>query len=159
MAEYMMLDPGRVDDVGVEAEKRFTIRKVKRCFGVNLTPDEHVFGCERDQLIAFTNVRPDGFHDLIFWKIDLRIQVRQAELATSSAPGGHLDYAESGSLVGEKNAFARSRMFDFDFARQSFAANRLAKQLECVERLAAPFDHAIDAELVIQIGLNNLPTA
>src|SRR6185295_16488952 len=83
----------------------------------------------------------------------------KTELAAAAAAGGHLDYAEGRSLVGEKNALACRWMFDFDLARQSVTANRFAKQLERVHGLAAPFDHAIDAELVIKIGLNDLPAA
>src|SRR6185295_16753650 len=49
------------------------------------------------------------------------------------------------------------RMLDVDLARQVFAANGLMKKSKRVERFAASFDDAIDSELVVHVGLNNLP--
>src|SRR6185369_7324848 len=109
VAEHVLLDPRRVDDVSVKIDKRFAIRKVERRVGVNLTPDEHVFGGERDLLVAFANIGAHGFHDLLFWKIDLRIQIRKTELAAATAAGGHLDHTKRRTLIGEDDAFARSR--------------------------------------------------
>ena len=54
-------------------DKGFAVRKIERRVGVHLSPDEHVFGSERDLLVTVSHVRAYRFHDLIFWKIDLRI--------------------------------------------------------------------------------------
>jgi hypothetical protein len=134
-----------VDDIRVEVDKRFTIRKIERDVGVNLTPDEHVFRSQRDLLVAFAHVRANGLHDLFFRKIDLRVQVREAKLATAAAAGGHFYNAEGGSLIGKENAIAVCGVFYLDFARQVFPRNGFAKEIECIERLAAPFDNAVDS--------------
>src|SRR4030095_15957839 len=153
------LDSGRVDYVRIEFEKRFAIRKIERNVGVDLTPDEHVFGSQRYLLVAFAHVGANGFHDLILRKIDLRIQVGQAELAAATTAGGHLYNSERGSLIGEENAVAICRVFYFDLTREIFAGNGFAKELEGVERLAAPFNNTVDSQLFVEVGLDDLPPA
>ena len=47
VAEHMLLDARRIDDVAVEIEQRFAIRKIERRVRMHLAPDEHVLGRER----------------------------------------------------------------------------------------------------------------
>src|SRR5882724_6946762 len=101
VAEHVLLDPRRVDDVSIQIDERFAIGEVERSVGMHLAPDEHVFGCERDLLVAFAHVGADGSHYLVLRKIDLRIQVRKTELAAAAASCGHLDDAKRSALVGE----------------------------------------------------------
>src|SRR6185369_1065402 len=124
-----------------------------------LTPDEHVFGCERDLFVAVSHVRAHRVHDLVFGKIDLWIQIGNTKLAAPAAACGHLDDAERGARVGKEDLLAIHRMFYFDDARQLLSFDRLSKQLERVSRLAASLDDAIDAQLVVQICLDDLPAA
>src|ERR1700741_1522464 len=105
------------------------------------------------------HVGPDRVHDLVFGKIDLWIQVGNAELAASPATGRHLDHAEGRSCIGKQNCVTLHRMFYFDAARQIFSRDRFSKQVESLGRLTASFDYAIDAQLFVSVGLNDLPAA
>ena len=126
---------------------------------MHLSPDEHVFGGERDLLVAVADVGAHRFHDLVFGKIDLRVQIRHAKLATTPAAGGHLDYAKRRARVGKQDPVAVDRMFDFNSSRQFFALNRFAEKFERVGRLAATFNDAIDTQFFVSIGLDDLPAA
>jgi hypothetical protein len=64
-----------------------------------------------------TYVRPDGFHDLVFGQVDLRIQIGNAELTASSATGRHLDYAERCARIGKENSAGVGWVLDLELAR------------------------------------------
>ena len=110
VAEHVLFDAGRLDDLRVKVEQRFAVREVERRVGVHLPPDEHVLGGQRDLLVAVAHVGADGIHDLVLRHVDLRVEIRQAELAAPAAPGGHLDDAERRALVGKDDALAIVRM-------------------------------------------------
>src|SRR5262245_34853261 len=154
-----MFDAGSVHDFGIQIKKRFAVREVKRRVGVNLSPDEHVFGGERYLFVPLANICADRFHDFTFWHVDLWVQVWYAELAASPASGSHLHHAEGRSLIRKKNSAAVFWMTDFSLARQNFSANRLAEQLKRIDRFAASLDDTIDSEFLKAIGLSNLPAA
>src|SRR5215471_12853998 len=97
----MMFDTWRIDDVSIETNQCFPVRKIERRFGMHLAPNKHVLGRKRDLLISLSYVRSDRFHYLFLRQINLRIQIRQAELATPSAACGHLNNPECRSLVRE----------------------------------------------------------
>ena len=52
VTQHVLLDARRVHDVRIEIDEGFAIREVERRVRVNLSPDEHVFGGERDLLVA-----------------------------------------------------------------------------------------------------------
>ena len=106
MTEHVLFDARRIDDVGVQIDEGLAVREVERCRRVDLTPDEHVFGGQRNLRVAVPDVRANGRHDLLLGEIDLWIQVWHAELTATSAPGGHLDDAEGRPLVGEDDLLA-----------------------------------------------------
>src|SRR6185503_4712082 len=100
----------RVHDVGIKIHQCFAVREIERRVSVDLAPDEHVFGRKRDLLVAVSDVRAYRVHDLVFWKIDLRIQIGHAKLAATSAASGHLDDAERRARVGKEYSLAVQRM-------------------------------------------------
>ena len=126
---------------------------------MHLPPDKHVFGGKRNLLVAVSDVGADGIHDLVFGKIDLRVQIGHAKLATTPAAGCHFDHAESRARVGKEDRLALHRMFDFNLARQFLSLDRLSKKLQRLDRFAAPFDDAIDAQFFVSICLDDLPAA
>ncbi len=128
MAQHVLFDAGRVDDRRIQIKQGFAVGKVKRRFGVNLSPDEHVFGRQTDLFVAVADVGLDGVHDFLFRKINLRIQIGHAELAAASATCGHFNHAKSRAFVGNQQSFAFLGMADFDFARQFFAVDCFVKQ-------------------------------
>ena len=99
------------------------------------------------------------FHDFVFGKVYLRIQVRHAKLATPPAAGSHFHYAEGGARVGKQNALAVQRMFNYDFLRQFFLANRLAKQVQRVGRFTPSVYNAIHTKFFEGVCLSYLPAA
>src|SRR3954451_5778589 len=111
-----MLDARSVHDVGVEIDKRFAVGKVKWRISVHLTPDEHVFGRERDLLVSVANVGAHRLHDLLFWQVDLRIEIRKTKLTAPAAAGCHLDHAKRRARVGKEYSFAIQRVFDFNLS-------------------------------------------
>src|SRR5262249_45322937 len=119
----------------------------------------HVLGGERYLLVALAHIGSNGLHDLVFWQIDLRVEIRQTKLASASTSGCHFDYAEGGAPIWKQNSFARSRVVYFDFTRQIFAANCFAEKIEGVQGFTGALYNTIDAQLIVKIGLNNLPTA
>ena len=92
-------------------------------------------------------------------QIDLRIQIRHAELAAPAAARRHLDDAEGRPLLGKENRVARFRVLDIGAARQRLAAKRHRDELERLLRFAAAFDDAIHAQFLERVGLGDLPTA
>ena len=48
---------------------------------MHLAPDEHVLGGQRDLLVAVADVGADVGEDLVARQIDLRVEIRHAELA------------------------------------------------------------------------------
>src|SRR5205823_5890362 len=109
--------------------------------------------------VPVPHVRADALHDLRLRHVDLRIQIRDAELTAASAAGRHLDDAERGPPFGDENLAALARMADVDPPRQRVAGNRRRKQLQRVGRLRASFDDTVDAEVVPGVGLTDLPSA
>src|SRR6185369_11823838 len=51
------------------------------------------------------------------------------------------------------------RVFDFDAARQLIALDCFAEKLERILGFAASFNHAINAQLLVSVSLDNLPAA
>ncbi len=160
VAEDVMLDAGRVDDGGVEIQQRLAVREIERRVGVHLTPDEHVLGRQRNLVVAVAHVGVHARHDLFLRDVDLRIQVRKAELAAAPAAGRHLDDPEGRALVGHEDLVARPGMADFDLPGQVLAADGAARtELIVSADSARPFDDAVDAQVVPGVGLGNLPAA
>jgi hypothetical protein len=159
VAEHVLLDARRVDDVPVEIDERLAVREVERRLRVHLAPDEHVFGRERDLLVAVAHVGANGRHDLVLGQIDLRVEIRHAELAAPAASRRHLDDAEGRALVGEQDLVSIFRMRDVHLLRQLFAGERAIEQRQHIRRLASSFDDAIHAQLFPRVGLCNLPAA
>ena len=114
MAQHVLLDARRVHDVRIKIDEGLAVWKIKRRIGVDLTPDEHVFRREGDLLVAVAHVSAHRFHDSVFRQIDLRIQIRNAELAAAAAARGHFDDTERRSRVGKKNRVAFDWMFDVE---------------------------------------------
>ena len=153
----MLLDAGRIDDLAVEVEQCLTIGEEEWRLSLHLTPNEHVFCCQRDLLVPLRNIGMDGGHDAFFGEVDLRIQVRQTELAAATTASGHLDHAERGAVQRKEEIFAPCGVVDIDLARQFLAANRLVKQGHRVLGFASPFNDTIHAELFIGIRVLDLP--
>ena len=151
--------PGVSHDRLVEVDERFAVREVERRVRVDLAPDEHVLGGQRDLLVAVADVGADGRHHLVLRHVDLRVEIGHAELAAPAAAGRHLDHAERRALVGEQDLVAILRVHDVDLLRQILAGERLVEQLQHVGRLAPSFDDAVDAQLVPGVGLRDLPAA
>ena len=126
---------------------------------MHLAPDEHVLRGQRDLLVALAHVRAHGGQDLVLGQIDLRVEIRHAELAAAPAAGRHLDHAEGRALVRKQNLVARRRMRDVDLPRQLLPGQRLVEQRQRLFRFAAPLDDAVDAEVVEHVVLRDLPAA
>src|SRR5215510_9121856 len=148
VTQDVLFDAGRVDHRRIKVEQRVAVREVERRVRVYLSPNEHVFGGQADLFVAVANVGANGGHYLFFRKVDLRVQVGDAEFAAASAARGHLYHAEGSALVGHEQRLTLLRVADLDLAQQFFAVNRLAEDRHRVLRFAAAFDHAIDAEFV-----------
>src|SRR5215207_5541402 len=82
VTQYVLLNARCVHNVRVKIDQRFTIWKIERRISVHLSPDEHVFSRKRDLLVAVPDIRAHRPHDLLFWQIDLWVQVGHAKLAT-----------------------------------------------------------------------------
>ena len=126
---------------------------------MHLSPDKHILGRQRDLLVALSDISKHGSHDLIFWQIDLRIEIWYAEFTAAAAAGGHLNNAKCRSRVGEHDRIAIDRMLYDDLTRYLFLTDRFRKQVERIGRFAASVNDTVDAELFVQVGLNDLPAA
>src|SRR5262245_34277627 len=80
VAEKNLLHARRARDLGIEIDERLAVRKEEWRVGVDLTPDEHVFGRERDLAVAMRHVRSYCRENALLRKIDLRVQIRRAEM-------------------------------------------------------------------------------
>ena len=118
MAQNVLLHAGGVDDIPIQIEQRFPVGEIERRRRVDLPPDEHVLRRQRNLLVAFAHVCPHVREDLLARQIDLRIQIRHAELAAPAASRRHLDDAERCALVGKENGVTRNRVADVDLSRQ-----------------------------------------
>ncbi len=110
-----------------------------------LTPNEHVFGGQRDLFVSVTDVSTHRFHDLIFWQVNLGIQIRYAELAATSTPRRHFHNAKSSSRVGKQNSLTIQGVLYIDRARELQTFNRLPEKRECVFGFASSLNDTIDA--------------
>ena len=159
VAQHVLLDAGRFDDRRIQIQQRFAVGEEEGRAGLHLAPDEHVFGGERNLLVALRHVRAHAHHDFFFRHVNLRVEVGHAELAAAPAARGHLDHAESCPSVGHQDAVARSRVGDVGLARQSFAPDRLAEKLQSFSRLASALDDAVHAQRLEAVRLGYLPAA
>ena len=159
MAEHMLLNARRIDDRTVQVEQGLAIREIERRVSMHLSPDEHILCRERNLLISLTNIRQYRTHDLVFRQIDLRIEIRHTEFAAASTPGCHLDNAKCRSGIGEHDRVAVNRMLYDNFTRNLFLTDRFRKQIQRIGRFASTVNDAVDAKLVVQVSLDDLPTA
>src|SRR4030095_5098117 len=127
-AQHVLLDAGRVDDIAIKIEERLAVWKIERRRRVDLSPDEHVFRGQRDLLVTVTYVGADVGEDLLARQIDLRVQVRDTELAAPATSRRHLDHAERGARVGKENRVPCDGMADVELARQRLAGNRFLEE-------------------------------
>jgi hypothetical protein len=109
--------------------------------------------------MALPHVRSHRFHNPLFRKRDLRVQIRQAEVASASAACCHLHDAESGSLTRRQQFFRLPGMIYLNESRESFAPDCLTEQFYRFRRFAPAFDNAIDTQFIKLISFTNLPSA
>src|SRR6266536_1224601 len=159
MTEDVLFYTRRRNDAGIEIKHRLPVGEKEGSVGAYLPPDEHIFGSQRDLLVTIADVGAYGSHDVLFGNINLRIEVRHAEVAASSAPRGHLNDAEGGAPVGRENPLSAAGMRDVDLTGQGLPLHCLAKELQAFLRLAAALHYTIDTELLEAVGLDDLPAA
>src|SRR6476661_5536357 len=82
VAQHMLFDTGRIDDIAIQVEQSFAVRKIERRVRVYLTPDKHVLGRQTDLFVPVSDIRSDGVHDLVLWQVDLWIQIGNAKFAS-----------------------------------------------------------------------------
>src|SRR5688500_1132941 len=97
--------------------------------------------------------------DLFPRQIDLRIEIRHAELAPTPAARRHLDDAERRALVGEDDLVPALRMVHVNRQRELLTAQRLVEQRQRLGRFAPSFDDTVNAQFLIGVVLADLPAA
>src|SRR5262245_64069239 len=95
----MLLDTWGVYNISVEIQQSFAIREEEGSLSLHLTPDKHVLCCQRDLLISLRDIGENSRNDALLGEVDLRIEVRQTALTSSSAARGHIDVTTRGGLM------------------------------------------------------------
>ena len=124
--------PGVLTTSREQIEQRFAVGEIERRVGVHLAPDEHVFGRQRDLLVAVAHVGAHGGQDL----------VSSADRSAGSDPArrtGTAGRIPSSSRRRRTSCACRGRGCrrdpsgaDVDLARQRLALNRLVRTASSV---------------------------
>ena len=110
-----------------------------------------LFPCET---LAWTDAM-----NAFFGEVDLRIQIRQAELAATAAACGHFYNPECCAMNREREDPRVGGVVNFDFARQFLTTNGLVEQGHRVLGFASPFNNAVHAQFFVGVCVLDLPSA
>ena len=124
-----------------------------------MSPNEHVLGRQRDLLVTIFNVCAYGLENPFLGQVDLRVEVRHAELASASAAGSHFDDAERRGAVRKDQGVPVGWVVDHNLLRQNRSLDRLPEQPDRLFRLTPTIDDAVDPKPLVGVRLCDLPAS